>query len=57
MLEWVTGFFAAIDQILPPKYYLYAPSNGAYQVALFASAYPDRIEKMFLNSPIGFAGV
>ena len=57
MLEWLTGFFAAIDHLLPPKYLLYGHSNGAYQMGLFASAYPDRISKLFLSSPVGFAGL
>ena len=30
MVEWLEGFFAAIDHLLPPKFHVYAPSNGAY---------------------------
>ena len=30
LLEWYTGFFAAIDHLLPAKYLLYGASNGAY---------------------------
>ena len=57
MLEWLKGFFSAIDHLLPPKFLVYAPSNGAYQMGLYASAFPDRIEKLFLCCPVGFAGI
>ena len=53
----MTSFFSAINHLLPPKYFLYGHSNGAYQVSLFASAFPDRIEKMFLQAAVGFTGV
>lgn len=57
MLEWLKGFFDAIDHLLPPKFLVYAPSNGGYQMGLYASAYPERIEKLFLCCPVGFAGL
>ena len=49
MLEWMTCFFSAIDHLLPRKYLLYGSSHGAYQLALFAIAHPDRIEKFFMG--------
>ena len=57
MLEWLTGFFAAIDHLLPPKYFLFASSHSGYQISLFANAFPDRVEKLYLGSPAGFYGV
>ena len=57
MIEWQKGFFEAIDHLLPAKYLLYGASNGAYQLGLFASVCPDRIEKLFLCSPVGFVGI
>ena len=57
MVEWLTGFFAAIDHLLPPKYNLFATSGFGYTMSLFASAFPDRIEKLYLGSPAGFTGV
>ena len=57
MLEWLEGFFAQVDHLLPPKYLLYGPSNGGYQMSLFASAHPERVSKLFLCSTVGFTSV
>ena len=53
MLEWLKAFFDAIDNDLPEKFYLCGHSNGGYQFGLYASQYPERIAKLFLNSPSG----
>ena len=57
MIEWLTGFFNAISHFLPPKFFVYGASNGGYQMSLFASTFPERVEKLFLASPVGFAGI
>ena len=57
IVEWMRCFFEAIDHLLPPKYLLCGLSHGGYQLSLFASAYPNRIEKLFLGQPVGFASV
>lgn len=57
ILSWLEGFFAQIDHLLPPKYYLYGHSNGGAQMGLYASFHPERVEKLFLNSPSGFMGI
>ena len=56
LLEWLKAFFDAIETDLPTspeKFYLYGHSNGGYQLGLYASQYPERIAKLFLNSPSG----
>ena len=53
LLSWLVAFFTAIDGELPEKYYLYGHSNGGYQLGLYASQHPQRVAKLFLNSPSG----
>ena len=56
LLSWLKSFFDAIKGDLPAppkKFYLYGHSNGGYQLGLYASKYPERIAKLFLNSPSG----
>ena len=36
---------------LPAKFYLSGHSAGGYQIMLYASYHPERIEAMFLQSP------
>ena len=57
ILSWLEAFFEAIDHLLPPKFYLYGHSNGGYQSGLYASYHPERILKLFLNSPSGTMGI
>ena len=57
MLNWLIGFFSAINHVVPKKMLMYGASNGAYQLGLFASHFPERVEKLFLASPVGFAGI
>mmetsp|Transcript_25638 Transcript_25638/g.34243 ORF Transcript_25638/g.34243 Transcript_25638/m.34243 type:complete len:85 (-) Transcript_25638:14-268(-) len=57
MLAWLVGFFGAIDHLLPEKVLMYGPSNGAYQLGLYASHYPERVAKLFLVAPVGFLGI
>ena len=53
LLTWMEAFFDAINDELPDKYFLYGHSNGGYQLGLYASKHPERIAKLFLNSPSG----
>jgi len=48
-LEWWQRIVEALD--LPPKFYLSGHSAGGTQLMLYASAFPERIEGMFLQSP------
>lgn len=57
MLSWIEAFFIAIDHLIPQKVLLYGASNGAYQLSLYASKYPERVAKLFLCSPVGFDGI
>ena len=40
-----------MDNNLPEKFFLAAPSTGGYQAFLYASQHPERIKKLFGISP------
>ena len=49
LLEWWQLVIGALD--LPPKFYVSGHSAGGAQLMIYASAFPERIEGMFLQSP------
>jgi pimeloyl-ACP methyl ester carboxylesterase len=53
IFEWIIEFMAAIEHRLPNKFYVFAMCGGSYPLGLYAAANPDRIEKLFLGSPVG----
>lgn len=53
IFEWITEFMAAIEHRLPEKFYVFGMCGGSYSLGLYAAANQDRIEKLFLGSPVG----
>merc|ERR1719510_75892 len=53
IFEWITEFMAAIEHRLPKKFYIFAMCGGSYSLGYYAAANQDRIEKLFLGSPVG----
>ena len=55
MVGWLTKWLDSMTKLghLPQKFNLHGHSYGGYMSSLFALAHPDRIEALFLNSPIG----
>ena len=51
MREWILKTINALD--VPDKFYLYGHSIGAWLVSQYASQCPERIEALFLSSPLG----
>ena len=56
--KWILEFHEKtidhLDMLAPgDKFYLAGHSHGGYQVSLYASQHPERIEKLFLLSPAG----
>jgi pimeloyl-ACP methyl ester carboxylesterase len=50
-VEWWRKFIEALGDELPPKFYLSGHSAGGAMCMMYASAHPERIEGMFLQSP------
>jgi pimeloyl-ACP methyl ester carboxylesterase len=50
-LGWLQTWFDMVD--LPPMFYLHGHSYGGYLSGLYAASNPERIIKLFLNSPAG----
>ena len=54
ILTWWTNFIAAMGMDVPEKFHMAGFGNGAYQVGLYASRNPQRINKLLLLSPANF---
>ena len=55
VVGWFTKWLEEMTRLsyLPQKFNLHGHSYGGYLSGLFAVAHPNRIEALFLNSPIG----
>ena len=51
-IDWMTGLIEALSDILPEKFYASGHSYGGYLTALLGSLFPERIEALFLVSPL-----
>lgn len=51
-LGWLEEWFLRV-QDLPEKVYLCGHSYGGYLSLMYAQKHPERIDKLFLNSPVG----
>ena len=49
---WWDELITALDDVLPAKFYMSGHSAGGHQVMLYASRHPERIEGLFLQSPM-----
>jgi len=52
MIDFMTGTIDALSECLPVKFYLAGHSYGGYLASLYASKMPNRIEALFLISPM-----
>ena len=59
ILSWLRAFIDKLSEVnlLPEKFNFYGHSNGGYQAGLYAAHHPERILKLFCNSPSGFEGL
>ena len=51
ILDWWVNWVEAMGSELPSKFSIAGIANGGYQAGLFASKYPDRIDKLLMLSP------
>ena len=54
ILTWWTNWIDAMGMEIPDKFHIAGFGNGAYQVGLYASRNPQRINKLLLLSPASF---
>ena len=54
-ISWLSAWLnqMSLNQEMPEKFYLHGHSYGGYISSIFATAYPERISALFLNSAIG----
>ena len=51
--EWYNNFMAAIDHILPRKFYMYSMSGGTFPMGIWATKNADRVDKLLYDGPAG----
>ena len=54
ILAWWTNWITAMGIEIPEKFHMAGFGNGAYQVGLYASRNPEKINKLLLLSPANF---
>ena len=53
LISWWEHLIEALEPELPAKFYLTGHSAGGFQCMLYSSVHPERIDGLFLQSPVG----